>query len=182
MILDAALALFAARGVTSTSVDDIALKAGIAKGSIYYNFGSKDNLVHELIERHATRLGQALAQAPRSPGARGRREILGTLLREIADHPDVAQLMVSEMFRTDRAWLEIVATWRYVMTEPLERNLLAEVGPDCAARCSLQASAFVGATLTAGLDWLLTHPDLSVDDVLDILSDMPPIAGRESFT
>ena len=37
-IMDAATELFAARGVTSTSIDDIAERAGIAKGSIYYNF------------------------------------------------------------------------------------------------------------------------------------------------
>ncbi|MBU4188117.1 MAG: TetR family transcriptional regulator, partial [Actinobacteria bacterium] len=41
LIMAAATELFAARGVTSTSIDDIAEAAGIAKGSIYYNFESK---------------------------------------------------------------------------------------------------------------------------------------------
>lgn len=174
LILDAALELFAARGVTSTSVDDIAEKAGIAKGSIYYNFGSKAKVVHALLSRHAMRLTAALAGAATHPGAKGRREILGTLLAVMHEHPDVARVIVSEMFRTDREWLDIVREWQSTITDALENNLLAEIPPaqreQSRTRCAMQAAALLGAALTAGLYWLVFDPDEKLDSVLDAIT------------
>lgn len=174
-ILDAALALFAAKGVTSTTVDDIAARAGTAKGSIYYNFGSKDKVVEALMQRHALRLVQSLDTAAVRAGAQGRHDILRTLLHDLSEHPDVAQLMVAEMFRTDRRWLEIVREWMAAVTRPLEENLVHEQGEEHRVRCSLQASALVGATLTVGLDWLVFHPEQTLEDVFEALSTLPAV-------
>jgi len=67
-VLDAAAALAAERGVTATTVDDIAQRAGVAKGSVYYSFPSKDAVFEavlaDAVERTGTRLGEALAAAP----------------------------------------------------------------------------------------------------------------------
>ncbi len=63
LIMAAATDLFAARGVTSTSIDDIAEAAGIAKGSIYYNFESKAGLVEAILARSSELLTEALAKA-----------------------------------------------------------------------------------------------------------------------
>jgi len=54
-LLDAATALFRARGIAATSLDEIAAHAGVTKGAIYGSFASKDELVfavaNERIER-----------------------------------------------------------------------------------------------------------------------------------
>lgn len=50
-ILDAALELFADRGFHGTSVPDIARSAGVAAGTIYRHFESKEALVNELYRR-----------------------------------------------------------------------------------------------------------------------------------
>ena len=171
-IFAAALSLFAAQGVTATSVDDIAERAGTAKGSIFYNFGSKSGLVHELMLYHATRIGEVLAAAGDMPGVAGRRKILDALLTDIVQHPDVARLMLSELFHVEESWLEVVASWRAMMTHELEENLVAERGEDRRSSCSIQASAWVGATLATGLTWLLVNPELSHDEVLDTLVGM----------
>src|SRR5512145_3330228 len=47
-IHQAALALFVARGVTETSVRDLAAAAGIAEGTLYRHYASKDDLVADL--------------------------------------------------------------------------------------------------------------------------------------
>lgn len=49
-ILAAAAILFAERGYDSTSIDDIAAKANIAKGTLYYHFDSKESVVVALRE------------------------------------------------------------------------------------------------------------------------------------
>jgi len=49
-ILEAATRLYLAYGARRTSMDDIANEAGMAKGSLYLSFKSKDELFHALIE------------------------------------------------------------------------------------------------------------------------------------
>lgn len=63
-ILDAMQDLMATVGVQTISVSDIAQKAGIGKGSIYYYFHSKNDIIEAVIERSFSRVldeGQTLA-------------------------------------------------------------------------------------------------------------------------
>src|SRR5207244_10069839 len=48
-ILTAALDEFAARGFAATRLDDVAKRAGVAKGTIYLYFADKETLFQELI-------------------------------------------------------------------------------------------------------------------------------------
>jgi TetR/AcrR family transcriptional regulator, cholesterol catabolism regulator len=48
-ILAVAAELFAAKGVSATSVREIAQEVGILSGSLYHHFGSKDDLVQEIV-------------------------------------------------------------------------------------------------------------------------------------
>src|SRR6201991_4949256 len=48
-IIEAALDEFIARGFTATRLDDIAKRAGVAKGTIYLHFKDKESMFEELI-------------------------------------------------------------------------------------------------------------------------------------
>src|SRR5271163_2889961 len=48
-ILDAALDEFSARGFAAARLDDVAKRAGVAKGTIYLHFKDKESLFQELI-------------------------------------------------------------------------------------------------------------------------------------
>src|SRR6476646_4957040 len=48
-ILDAALAVFAERGLASARLDDIAKRAGLSKGTIYLYFPNKEELFREVV-------------------------------------------------------------------------------------------------------------------------------------
>ena len=50
-ILDAAEELFAAKGYEKTSTGDILERVGIARGTLYYHFKSKEDILDALIER-----------------------------------------------------------------------------------------------------------------------------------
>lgn len=66
-ILDAAQALMCSIPDKDISVEMIAGKAGIAKGSIYYYFDSKDDIVNAVIERsYATAISEYFADADNS--------------------------------------------------------------------------------------------------------------------
>lgn len=49
-ILDAARAVFERKGIAETSMTDVSAQAGVAVGSIYVHFGSKEELLKRLIE------------------------------------------------------------------------------------------------------------------------------------
>ncbi|WP_075180500.1 multidrug efflux transporter transcriptional repressor AcrR [Pantoea sp. 1.19] len=48
-ILDAALACFSAHGVSATSLTDIARRAGVTRGAIYWHFKNKTDLLNEIL-------------------------------------------------------------------------------------------------------------------------------------
>jgi AcrR family transcriptional regulator len=50
-LMDAAEALFVAKGVATTSIDEIVAAAGVSKGGFYHHFASKDALLTALQER-----------------------------------------------------------------------------------------------------------------------------------
>ena len=65
-LLDAANELFYREGVQSVGIDRVIERAGVAKGSLYKNFGSKEELVRAYLEgRHnstSTRIERALTR------------------------------------------------------------------------------------------------------------------------
>jgi AcrR family transcriptional regulator len=67
-LLDAADRLFYTEGVHAVGIDRVLEQSGVAKGSLYYNFGSKDDLVRTYLQnRHAkwaARIDTELAAAP----------------------------------------------------------------------------------------------------------------------
>jgi len=58
----AALELFVEQGVVETTTRDLAKRAGIAEGTIYRHFESKDELVRDLFRDHYVRFGAELSR------------------------------------------------------------------------------------------------------------------------
>src|ERR1700748_470164 len=65
-IVDAAMQEFIARGFAATRLDDIAKRAGVAKGTIYLHFKDKEAMFEELIRTAIVPLVRRLRRAPRS--------------------------------------------------------------------------------------------------------------------
>lgn len=59
-IINEAVRLFAEKGFRSTSVNDILAAVGIAKGTFYYHFKSKEEVLNAAIEIYAERLSAQL--------------------------------------------------------------------------------------------------------------------------
>jgi AcrR family transcriptional regulator len=62
LILQAAEAVLAEKGYHDTSMDEIASRVGIAKGTIYLHYASKDDLVVALFAREMTAFRYAIEQ------------------------------------------------------------------------------------------------------------------------
>jgi AcrR family transcriptional regulator len=58
-LLDAALALFVEKGFAATRSDEVAVRAGVSKGTLYLYYPSKEELLKAVIQQN---LGQVLAE------------------------------------------------------------------------------------------------------------------------
>jgi AcrR family transcriptional regulator len=61
-LLEAADRLFYNEGVRSVGIDRVLQEAGVAKGSLYYNFGGKDELVRTYLHNRHTKFAARIAQ------------------------------------------------------------------------------------------------------------------------
>lgn len=163
-IIDAAVDLIADQGFTATSVDDIAAAAGVAKGSVYYNFGSKSDVFEAALAVGLERLTRTLAQARAGlVGKEALAALVAAVLEQIQAHPNFAKLLAAEVFRVGREWQVTVGHIRAEVIEFYAAALReARPGEDV----SLLAAAVFGATLVAGLEWLVFQPERSFDEVL----------------
>lgn len=166
-ILTAALELGAVHGISGTTMDEVAERAGVAKGSVYYNFASKDKLFEELLTTGVCSLAETLAAARvRSAGFAAIESMVSDMLTLIASNQALAKLMAAEIFRTDRAWQTTVTGLRREAVTEIGAALLPLVpaGTSDGSRL-LMAGGIFGATLMGGLEWLLFSPETPVEEV-----------------
>jgi AcrR family transcriptional regulator len=89
-ILAAALDEFAASGFAATRLDDVAKRAGVAKGTIYLYFRDKESLFQELVRAMLSPMVGALERAP----------LADLPARAVAE--TIAELFAREIFGTRR--------------------------------------------------------------------------------
>ena len=140
-LLAAASALFAERGYSAVSLDDIGAAIGIAGPSVYNHFQSKADVLLSVLHRGNEALWFALHQALAS--AQGPSDALGRLLDSyitiMASNPEIITVLLSEAaslpgeLRTDfrRTQRDYVAEWvallrrsRAELSEPAARVLV----------------------------------------------------------
>ena len=67
-IIEAAMDEFIARGFAATRLDDVAKRAGVAKGTIYLHFKDKESMFEELIRTAIVPMVTRLWGTPPQPG------------------------------------------------------------------------------------------------------------------
>ncbi|WP_028547118.1 TetR/AcrR family transcriptional regulator [Paenibacillus taiwanensis] len=79
-ILDAADKLFGQKGFDGTSTNDILEKVGIARGTLYYHFKSKEDIMNALIERYSVRLLSAAQEIGANKSIALNERIIGVVM------------------------------------------------------------------------------------------------------
>src|SRR3954462_3967821 len=100
-IVAAAMEEFIARGFAATRLDDIAKRAGVAKGTIYLHFKDKESMFEELIRTAIVPLVNRLGTAPLGSDATVRDMVEGfarTFIEQVVStrRGDIVRLIVAE--------------------------------------------------------------------------------------
>lgn len=172
-------AVFAARGYTAASMDEIAERVGVSKPMVYSYFGSKEQLYFAYIEDAGRDLlagiigaERAARSANRSPEERLR---AGTraFFAFVDEHRDGFAVLYSEMAASGGPFRrEVNATRRRIAD--VVGLLFAQVArdggvdPDDFGGIEPLALAYVGAGESLA-NWWLEHAEDSVDEVTDRL-------------
>jgi AcrR family transcriptional regulator len=179
-IFTAAVELIAEQGFAATTVDEIAERAGVAKGTVYYNFESKAALFSELleygIERMAERLRYAIADLPPLSALEA---AVAAELSFIGEYDAFARLLLAETWRSGGDWQQ---TARLIRERAI--SVIAEILAAAVANGDLRhdldtamaASAVFGMVLTVALDWRALQPDRPMDEIHTTLMDL--LRGR----
>lgn len=97
-ILASAVALFAQKGYTGTSVADLADELGLSKAAIYHHFENKEALFHALVDSLADDMEKLLElHESASPSAFDRLELLRGFAEVLNSHLDIMHLAPMHM-------------------------------------------------------------------------------------
>ncbi len=168
-LFEAAVALIADKGFSATTVDDIAEHAGVAKGTVCYNFPSKHALFEALL-RHG--IGLLTADFRAAVAGLPPRDAIAALVHAQLDYirryQAFAQLLLSQMWRTSKEWHQTLLLLREeaigVIAEVLRDGVASGDFPaDLDVR--LSASALFGVGLVVAVDWLVFAPERDIAEV-----------------
>ena len=169
-LFDASMELIGERGAANVTVDEIAAAAGVSKGTVYYNFGSKSELIAQLLRHGVDILKARLLEA--ADGRDGRDPLLameamiGQAMDFMAEYPSFARLWVSENWRIPSEWQGTFSVLRgellEVIAQAVESVAAAYPVDDSVSRGSLETAIF-GACFVVGLDRQTYNPERSRD-------------------
>lgn len=179
-ILEAAASLFARFGFHETTIDEIAEHAAVAKGSIYYHFKGKDEILAELIDegfRIIQRSVEASVDEVRSPLAQ-----VQTLIRQHfalhVEYYDLARVLFSGTRRglapeATRRIDEAQERYRSYVIDLMEQGMRS--GDFRLMEPEFLAASLIGSLNAVAQEWHRArsegkkiHSDVLADELVDV--------------
>lgn len=172
----AALKLIGERGYAGASVEEIASRAGVAKGVVYYYFDSKAHLAEQIIDTGLGILGSRLEEAVAADmtPSQAIHALAYQQLRLVRREQDFAKFLLSEMWHDDAEWREtldgrikdIVNIYLSVIRRGQESG---EFRTDI--NTEFVASTLPATILAGALNWAVVHPDIELDELAQEFTD-----------
>jgi TetR/AcrR family fatty acid metabolism transcriptional regulator len=176
-ILRAAIDTFAARGFFNAQVADVARAAGVAAGTVYLYFRSKDDLLVSIFERsmkEAIAAGRESVQSRNDPVER-LREIARLHLGRLGRDRNLAIVFQVEL-RQSTKFMERFSATQLREYLGIIREVIADGQATGAFRSemnpTLAAKLFFGALDEMATNWILSHRKYSLVNEADAIVDL----------
>jgi AcrR family transcriptional regulator len=122
LLLQAGLELFVEQGYEKTRADEIALKAGVAVGTLYLHFGDKAGLLQEILLQSALELHERVLIVYRNPESDPNvlaRAHIETIVQFLEENQKEARFLLGYALRRDSASAIVIDK----IVEQVERSL-----------------------------------------------------------
>ena len=185
-LLDAALAVFGEQGYRATTLEEVARRAGVSKGTIYLYFASKDDLFRAMVEKNViAMLELAEARAREHTGTAS--DLLEALIRGMwhaLSRPEMVcltRLVQSELPQFPEIqryyWDHVIQRHRRLLRAIVERGIASgEFRPEALAIVPTMVPSLIVhlnhvRALFGGLDIDAPTPDAQVESILSLVFD-----------
>ncbi len=175
LILDAASNLIMRYGVEGTSLADIARETGISKGTLFYHFPSKNELVYEVTDQHFSRITNKLIDTARElRAAKSRTDIFALALNTIITDERRGRLNLYLLADavTDNEELRLRFRDKFREYRELMKEFIGLTMPDETDNERIEALASLYVAVVNGLvtQWLIEQEETPVKQISDILA------------
>ena len=174
-ILESAAEVFSQKGYNGASMSDIAAAVGLQKATLYHHFGSKQEILAELLDRAMSIVtrNMALVLLMDRPPDEKIRIAMQTYLQVLCEQPDLSSVLLFEYRSLEKEFYK-----RHIrnrdMFEKMWRDLIKE-GIDSGQLQSESVSMTVWALLGV-MNWTITwyRPDgnLSTEKISDLFTNL----------
>ena len=177
LIYKTALKVFAKNGFEKTNVDQIAEKAKIAKGTIYYHFKSKDEIFLGIIDNGINNFADGLnleLKDINNPKEKLEKLIV-TQLNFFEKYRDFCEVLLSEFWRMKTIWKKDINEIqdKYIS---LMREIVIEGQKNGDFRQELDVSATTTALFSliavSGLSWAVLHKEVKLETMHKTISEI----------
>ena len=169
-ITDAAINIFSAEGYKGATMDSIALEAKVAKGTLYYNFNSKEEIFNYIINLGIDHLRELVRDSKNSnlnPILK-LKNICKTQLLYFYENKSFVKVILSQLWGTDQRQSklrEIIKEYindiKIIIDEAIETDLLKE------SDSLVLAHAFFGSFVSIALYNVLNTDKENLNTVID---------------
>jgi len=177
VLFNAAMSIIGERGYGGTSVDEIAARAGVAKGVVYYYFDSKAALAEQLIKTGLDALAVRLDRAinVEMTAHEAITALAHEQMRQIEKRRDFAKFLLSEMWREDREWRKTLDECVTNIVSIFEREIKRGVDTNEFVALDDESIAFISQTiwatfLSGAINWTVIHPEDDPREIADRLA------------
>ncbi|WP_274380724.1 TetR/AcrR family transcriptional regulator [Nesterenkonia muleiensis] len=189
-ILRAAMALEDHRSVHEHTVDELAASANVAKGSVYYHFGSKERLVQEMLIYGASELMDIMEEFDaNSGGAEGADDVRTQYRQQVTSafeflntFPSFTGLVAFAMARSQAQESEQLRAGKEAMIALIANRLerLDKAAVSVGLRdvltppnsLEITATGLLSAAVTLSIERHTSHPERTVEECVEALVRM----------
>jgi AcrR family transcriptional regulator len=177
-LIDAAAAEFGERGYHDAAITGITQRAGVALGSFYTYFGSKEEVFRALVREMSRATRAHLAEAVKDAPDRLAAERLGleAFIAFVRSHPELyriieeAQFVAHDVYREH--YLSFAEGYRRGLAAARERQQISGGGAEAGETDEARAWALIGMSVFLGMRYGVWDRSLAPARVADIGSDL----------
>lgn len=173
----AAIEVFAHHGFENTTVDEIAQKAKIAKGTIYYHFKSKDEIFLGIIEQGIKKFSDLLAKTVKK--THNPAEQLSLIVTSSYDffeqYQEFMRVLLAEFWRFKSHWKQdtnkLQEPYVSIIADVIKRGKEQQIFKHTLNEDAVAITLF-GFISTATLEWSLFRPKETKDHMLHTIQEI----------
>jgi AcrR family transcriptional regulator len=173
-IFEAAIKVFSSNGYNGATMDDIALNAGVAKGTLYYHFKSKEEIFKYIVKEGMNKIRENVQErVDNEEDVILKLKVLCKVQLDLVyKNRDLFKVIMSQLWGRELRQLELRdIVQNYIMLiesylkEAMDKGIIKK------GNTSLKAYTFFGALCSSTVYEIINEDTVNIDEIIDNLTN-----------